>query len=87
MEDDGAKMMDQPWAKKYLALGQIVDRAASEMEAARPGMKLGEQVVLVHKNDKRRGGDDSFWRRWSPYGDLSVRIPFDRTWVKDLSDE
>ena len=85
MEDDGAKMMDQPWAKKYLALGQIVDRAASEMEAARPGMKLGEQVVLVHKSDKRRG-EDSFWRRWSPYGDLSVRIPFDRTWVKDLSD-
>ncbi|KAG0064207.1 hypothetical protein BGZ90_002312 [Linnemannia elongata] len=86
MEDDGAKMMDQPWAKKYLALGQIVDRAASEMEAARPGMKLGDQVVLVHKIDKRRGGEDSFWRRWSPYGDLSVRIPFDRTWVKDLSD-
>ncbi|KAF8945720.1 hypothetical protein BGZ47_002115 [Haplosporangium gracile] len=87
MEDDGAKMMDQPWAKKYLALGQIVDRAASEMEAARPGMKLGEQVVLVHKSDKRRGEHDSFWRRWSPYGDLSLRIPFDRTWVKDLSDE
>ncbi|KAF9289745.1 hypothetical protein BGZ88_007624 [Linnemannia elongata] len=86
MEDDGAKMMDQPWAKKYLALGQIVDRAASEMEAARPGMKLGDQVVLVHKIDKRRGAEDSFWRRWSPYGDLSVRIPFDRTWVKDLSD-
>ncbi|KAH7044912.1 hypothetical protein BKA57DRAFT_468211, partial [Linnemannia elongata] len=85
MEDDGAKMMDQPWAKKYLALGQIVDRAASEMEAARPGMKLGDQVVLVHKIDKRRGAEDSFWRRWSPYGDLSVRIPFDRTWVKDLS--
>ncbi|KAF9906465.1 hypothetical protein EC991_000633 [Linnemannia zychae] len=89
MEDDGAKMMDQPWAKKYLALGQIVDRAASEMEAARPGMKLGEQVVLVHKNSHGRHGDkeDSFWRRWSPYGDLSLRIPFDRTWVKDLSDE
>jgi hypothetical protein len=88
MEDDGAKIMDQPWAKKYLTLGQIVDRAASEMEAARPGMKLGEQVVLVHKSDKRRnGGEDSFWRRWSLYGDLSLRIPFDRTWVKDLSDE
>ncbi|KAK3846840.1 MAG: hypothetical protein J3R72DRAFT_432524 [Linnemannia gamsii] len=89
MEDDGAKMMDQPWAKKYLTLGQIVDRAASEMEAARPGMKLGEQVVLVHKNSQGRRGDkeDSFWRRWSPYGDLSLRIPFDRTWVKDLSDE
>ncbi|KAG9065267.1 hypothetical protein KI688_002590 [Linnemannia hyalina] len=86
MEDDGAKMMDQPWAKKYLALGQIVDRAASEMEAGRPGMKLGEQVVLVHKNDKRRSGEDSFWRRWSPYGDLSIRIPFDRTWVNDLSE-
>ncbi|KAF9125137.1 hypothetical protein BGW39_007640 [Mortierella sp. 14UC] len=89
MEDDGSKMMDQPWAKKYLALGQIVDRAASEMEAARPGMKLGEQVVLVHKNSHGRRGDkeDSFWRRWSPYGDLSLRIPFDRTWVRDLSDE
>lgn len=88
MEDDGAKMMEQPWAKKYLTLGQIVDRAASEMEAARPGMKLGEQVVLVHKSDNRRnGGEDSFWRRWSPYGNLSLRIPFDRTWVKDLSDE
>ncbi|KAG0217271.1 hypothetical protein BGX33_011031 [Mortierella sp. NVP41] len=89
MEEDGAKMMDQIWAKKYLALGQIVDRAASEMEAARPGMKLGEQVVLVHKKNNRDGrhSDDSFWRRWSPYGDLALRIPFDRTWVKDLSDE
>ncbi|KAF9928314.1 hypothetical protein FBU30_002488 [Linnemannia zychae] len=88
MEEDGAKVMDQPWAKKYLALGQIVDRAASEMEAARPGMKLGEQVVLVHKNNKSNGrSEDSFWHRWSPYGDLSLRIPFDRTWVKDLSDE
>ena len=90
MEEDGAKMMDQIWAKKYLALGQVVDRAASEMEAARPGMKLGEQVVLVHKNNSSSNGrhhnDDSFWRRWSPYGDLSLRIPFDRTWVKDLSE-
>ncbi|KAF9203655.1 hypothetical protein BGZ59_001494 [Podila verticillata] len=81
MEDNGEKIMEQEWAKKYLELGQIVDRAASELEARQPGKKLGEQVVLVHKNK------DSFWSRFSPYGDLSLRIPFNRTWVHDLSDE
>ncbi|KAG0034247.1 hypothetical protein BGZ81_005594 [Podila clonocystis] len=81
MEDNGEKIMEQEWAKKYLELGQIVDRAASELEARQPGKKLGEQVVLVRKNK------DSFWSRISPYGDLSLRIPFNRTWVHDLSDE
>ncbi|KAG0352963.1 hypothetical protein BG005_007670 [Podila minutissima] len=81
MEDNGEKIMEQEWAKKYLELGQIVDRAASELEARQPGKRLGEQVVLVHKNK------DSFWNRFSPYGDLSLRIPFNRTWLHDLSDE
>ncbi|KAF9353924.1 hypothetical protein BGX26_008309 [Mortierella sp. AD094] len=82
LEDDGEKLMDQKVAKKYLALGRIVDRAAKEMEAAQPGLSLGEQVVLVHKNKR----EDSFWSRWSPYGDLALRIPFNRTWVNDLND-
>ncbi|KAF8979527.1 hypothetical protein BGZ46_005320 [Entomortierella lignicola] len=81
MEDDGEKLMDQKMAKKYLALGRIVDRAAKEMEAAQPGLKLGEQVVLVHKSK-----EDSFWSKWSPYGDLTLRIPFNRTWINDLSE-
>ncbi|KAF9363284.1 hypothetical protein BGX34_004500 [Mortierella sp. NVP85] len=84
MEEDGEKVMEQKFAKKYLALGRIVDRAAKEMEAAQPGLNLGEQVVLVHKN---RDHKDSFWGHWSPYGDLSLRIPFNRTWVNDLRDE
>ncbi|KAF9575805.1 hypothetical protein EC968_001593 [Mortierella alpina] len=83
MEVDGETLMDQKWAKKYLALGQIVDRAAKEIEAAHPGMRLGDQVVLVHKKNT---DNDSCWSRWSPYGDLSLRIPFDRTWVNDLSE-
>ncbi|KAF9898162.1 hypothetical protein BX616_004399, partial [Lobosporangium transversale] len=83
MEEDGEKVMEHPLAKKYLALGRIVDRAAKEMEASQPGLKLGEQVVLVHKNKKH---EDSFWNRWSPYGDLSLRIPFNRTWINDLDD-
>ncbi|KAF9942419.1 hypothetical protein BGZ67_001775 [Mortierella alpina] len=83
MEVDGEEMMDHTWAKKYLALGQIVDRAAKEIEAAHPGMRLGDQVVLVHK---RNSDNDSCWSRWSPYGDLSLRIPFNRTWVNDLSE-
>ncbi|KAF9988074.1 hypothetical protein BGZ65_012463 [Modicella reniformis] len=85
MEEDGEKLMEQKFAKKYLNLGRIVDKAAKEMEAARPGLNLGEQVVLVRKN--RGYNRDSFWSRWSPYGDLSLRIPFNRTWVNDLSDE
>ncbi|KAF9186537.1 hypothetical protein BGZ51_001942 [Haplosporangium sp. Z 767] len=84
MEEDGAQIMDQKWAKKYLALGRIVDRAAKEMETAQPGLKLGDQVVLVHNS---REHEDSFWGRWSPFGGVSVRIPFSRTWVQDLSDE
>ncbi|KAF9286561.1 hypothetical protein BGZ68_002804 [Mortierella alpina] len=83
LEVDGEEMMNQKWAKKYLALGQIVDRAAKEIEAAHPGMRLGDQVVLVHKKNT---DNDSCWSRWSPYGDLSLRIPFDRTWVNDLSE-
>lgn len=84
MEEYGENVMEQEVAKKYLALGRIVDKAAKEMEAAHPGLKLGEQVVLVHKN---RDHKDSFWGQWSPYGDLSLRIPFNRTWVNDLRDE
>ncbi|KAF9433126.1 hypothetical protein BGZ76_009850 [Entomortierella beljakovae] len=81
LEEDGEKLMGQTMAKKYLALGRVVDKAAKEMEAAQPGLKLGDQVVLVHKNNR-----DSFWSCWSPYGDLSLRIPFNRTWVNDLSE-
>jgi hypothetical protein len=80
MEDDGEKLMNQMMARKYLDLARLVDKAAKEMEAANPGMNLGEQVVLVHKNNK-----DSFWNRWSPYGELNLRIPFNRTWVNDLN--
>ncbi|GJJ72957.1 hypothetical protein EMPS_05315 [Entomortierella parvispora] len=85
LEDDGEKIMEQKWAKKYLALGQIVDRAATEMEKAQPGLKLGDQVVLVHSMAGK--DEDSFWNRWSPYGHVTLRIPFDRTWVKDLSSD
>ncbi|KAF9583490.1 hypothetical protein BGW38_009345 [Lunasporangiospora selenospora] len=79
MEDDGVKIMDQDCSKKYLQLGKIVDRAAKEMESS--GHRLGNQVVLVHTNL-----NDSSWNHWSPYGGLALRIPFDRTWVQDLSD-
>ncbi|KAI1292408.1 hypothetical protein EDD11_008784 [Mortierella claussenii] len=83
MEEDGEKIMEQKMAKKYLALGRIVVKAAKEMEAAQPGLNLGEQLVLVHKKKNR---DESSWGSWSPYGDLSLRIPFNRTWVNDLQD-
>ncbi|KAG0329656.1 hypothetical protein BG004_002282 [Podila humilis] len=89
IEEDGQKIMEHSWAKKYLELGKIVDRAATEMEARQPGRKLGEQVVLVHKSNSSNGGGngkDSFWTRLAPY-DLSIRIPFNRTWVHDLTDE
>ncbi|KAF9948453.1 hypothetical protein BGZ70_002212 [Mortierella alpina] len=59
----------------------IVDRAASELEAAQPGLKLGDQVVLV-KKDRH-----SFWNKFSLYGNLHVRVPFSRTWVHDVVDE
>ncbi|KAG0046315.1 hypothetical protein BGZ83_008514 [Gryganskiella cystojenkinii] len=85
IEDEGEKIMDQIWAKKYLQLGQIVDRAATEMERAQPGLKLGNQVVLIHTRSGNSHDEDSFWNRWSPYGNVSLRIPFDRTWVNDLS--
>ncbi|KAG0243987.1 hypothetical protein BGX31_010022 [Mortierella sp. GBA43] len=84
MEEDGEKVMEQKFAKKYLALGRIVDRAAKEMEATHPGLNLGEQVVLVHKN---RDLKDSWGGQWSPSSGLTLRIPFNRTWVNDLSEE
>ncbi|KAG0241997.1 hypothetical protein BGW41_004980 [Actinomortierella wolfii] len=79
-EDDGEKIMKSKFGKKYLKLGQIVDRAASEIEA-REGRKLGDQVVLVRKGRR----DSCCW--WTPYGDVALRIPFSRQWVHDLSDE
>ncbi|KAF9946804.1 hypothetical protein BGZ72_011114 [Mortierella alpina] len=81
MEDDGAKLLDQKWGRRYLELAQIVDRAASELEAAQPGLKLGDQVVLVKKDR------NSFWSKFSFYGNLNVRVPFSRTWVHDVVDE
>ncbi|KAF9276920.1 hypothetical protein BGZ68_009658 [Mortierella alpina] len=81
MEDDGAKLLDQTWGKRYLELAQIVDKAASELEAAQPGLKLGDQVVLVKKDR------NSFWSKFSLYGNLHVRVPFSRTWVHDVVDE
>lgn len=80
MEDRGERLMEQKWAKKYLQLARIVDRAAAEMEMQHPGLNLGQQVVLVHRNEK------SFWNRFSFYGDVAVRMPVDRQWVKDLSE-
>ncbi|KAF9405207.1 hypothetical protein BGZ94_003695 [Podila epigama] len=82
MEDDGEKIMEQSWAQMYLTLGRMVDRAATELEARHPGKKLGEQVVLVYKNK-----DDSCSNRWSPYGNVAIRIPFNRTWIHDMADE
>ncbi|CAO3573720.1 unnamed protein product [Mortierella alpina] len=81
MEDDGAKLLDQKWGRGYLELAQIVDRAASELEAAQPGLKLGDQVVLVKRDPH------SFWNKLSLYGNLNVRVPFSRTWVHDVVDE
>ncbi|KAF9571101.1 hypothetical protein EC968_001020 [Mortierella alpina] len=81
MEDNGAKLLDQKWGKRYLELAQIVDKAASELEAAQHGLKLGDQVVLVKKDPH------SFWSRFSLYGNLNVRVPFSRTWVHDVVDE
>ncbi|KAG0051918.1 hypothetical protein BGZ83_003198 [Gryganskiella cystojenkinii] len=81
IEDHGDRFMKQKLSKKYLELARIVDRAATEMEAAHPGMKLGDQVVLVHRLDK-----GSFWNQFSFYGDIALRVPVDRQWVKDLSD-
>ncbi|KAF9286525.1 hypothetical protein BGZ88_009036 [Linnemannia elongata] len=82
IEDDGAKLLSQKWGKKFVQLAQIVDRAASEMEAATPGLKLGNQVVLV-----QRRRNDSFWDKISIHGDLALRIPIDRQWVHDVTDE
>ncbi|GJJ72440.1 hypothetical protein EMPS_04797 [Entomortierella parvispora] len=80
MEDRGERLMEQKWARKYLDLARIVDRAATEMEAQHPGLSLGQQVVLVHRNER------SLWNRLSFYGDVAVRVPVDRQWVKDLSE-
>ncbi|KAG0214374.1 hypothetical protein BGX28_002191 [Mortierella sp. GBA30] len=82
IEDDGPKILAQKWGKKYLELAKIVDRASSEMEAAHPGLQLGDQVVLVQRKDR-----GSFWDKFSPYGDLAVRVPFSRNWVHDVTDE
>ncbi|KAK3845579.1 MAG: hypothetical protein J3R72DRAFT_436110 [Linnemannia gamsii] len=82
IEDDGAKLLNQKLGKKFLLLAQIVDRAAGEMERATPGLKLGNQVVLV----QRRQGE-SFWDKISIHGDLALRIPVDRQWVHDVTDE
>ncbi|KAF9936202.1 hypothetical protein BGZ67_002598 [Mortierella alpina] len=81
MEDDGAKLLDQKWGRRYLELAQIVDRAASELEAEQLGLQLGDQVVLVKKDR------NSFWSKFSPYGNLNVRVPFSRIWVHDVADE
>ncbi|KAG0360793.1 hypothetical protein BG005_009873 [Podila minutissima] len=78
--DDGAKLMKQKWLKKYVALGKVVDRAAAEIEQIQ-GMQLGDQVVLVRRKT------DSFWNRFSIYGDIAPRIPFDRRWIHDVIDE
>ncbi|KAF9322927.1 hypothetical protein BGZ91_003949, partial [Linnemannia elongata] len=69
IEDDGAKLLSQKWGK-------------NEMEAATPGLKLGNQVVLV-----QRRRNDSFWDKISIHGDLALRIPIDRQWVHDVTDE
>ncbi|KAG0295203.1 hypothetical protein BGZ96_012305 [Linnemannia gamsii] len=82
IEDDGAKLLDQKWGRKFVELARIVDRAASEMEATTPGLKLGNQVVLV-----QRRGNNSFWDKISIHGDLALRIPIDRQWVQDVTEE
>lgn len=79
-QDDGEKLMKQKWLKKYVALGQVVDKAAAEIEQMQ-GVQLGEQVVLVRRKT------DSFWNRFSIYGDIAPRIPFDRRWIHDVTDE
>ncbi|KAF9348513.1 hypothetical protein BGX26_000093 [Mortierella sp. AD094] len=81
IEDDGAKLLSQKWGKKYLELAKLVDRAATELESTQ-GLKLGSQVVLVRKEDH-----SSFWNKFSLCGDIAPRIPFDRTWVHDVTDE
>ncbi|KAF9423463.1 hypothetical protein BGZ94_008276 [Podila epigama] len=75
LEDDFEKMMKRPMLQKYVALGKVVDRAASEVEQMQ-GMQLGNQVVLVRKKP------DSIWTRMSFYGDLVPQIPFDRNWIQ-----
>ncbi|KAG0370590.1 hypothetical protein BC939DRAFT_434920 [Gamsiella multidivaricata] len=80
IKDDGEKLLKQKWGKKYLELAKVIDQAASELEME--GHDLGEQVVLVRK-DKGR----SFWNKFSLGGDIALRIPFNRTWVHDVTDE
>ncbi|KAG0343120.1 hypothetical protein BG004_005478 [Podila humilis] len=80
LQDDGAKMMKQKWVSKYVELGKVVDRAASETEQMQ-GVTLGNQVVLVH-----RKASDWHWDKFSIYGHLAPRIPFDRRWIHDVAD-
>ncbi|KAF9920706.1 hypothetical protein FBU30_009374 [Linnemannia zychae] len=82
MKDDGAKLLRQKWGKKYLELAEIVDRAANEIEARSSDSKFGNQVVLVQRHKK-----NSFWSKFSIHGDLALRIPVDRQWVHDVTDE
>jgi len=80
IEDDGEKLLRQKWGKKYLELAKIVDKAATELEGSQ-GLELGEQIVLVQKHK------DSFWNRFSLMGNIALRVPFNRTWIHDVTDE
>ncbi|KAF9206221.1 hypothetical protein BGZ49_002821 [Haplosporangium sp. Z 27] len=82
IEDDGAKLLSQKWGQRYLDLAKIVGRAATELESAQPGLKLGNQIVLVRKESSH-----SFWNKFSLCGDINLRIPFDRTWIHDVTDD
>ncbi|KAF9087603.1 hypothetical protein BGX23_007988 [Mortierella sp. AD031] len=82
IEDNGANLLSHKWGKNYLELAKIVDRAATEMETADPSVKLGNQVVMVQKNR-----NDPFWQKFSILGDFALRIPVDRQWVHDVTDE
>ncbi|KAI1306759.1 hypothetical protein EDD11_004657 [Mortierella claussenii] len=83
IEDDGAKLLNQKWSKKYLQLAQVVDKAATEMERRQSGLTLGNQIVLVRRKEYQH----SFWNKFSLLGDIALRIPFDRTWIHDVSDD
>ncbi|KAF8981983.1 hypothetical protein BGZ46_001990 [Entomortierella lignicola] len=82
IEDDGAKLLSQKWGQRYLDLAKIVGRAATELESTQPGLKLGNQIVLVRKESSH-----SFWNKFSLCGDINLRIPFDRTWIHDVTDD
>lgn len=80
MEQDGEKLLEEKWGKRYLELAKIVDRAASELEMTR-GVDLGDQIVLVQKHK------DSFWNKFPFIGNMALRIPFSRTWIHDVTGE